>query len=810
METLLQDVRIGVRRLRKDRAFTALVLAVIALGVGSNTALYSLLNATLFRPLPIDRPEELVALFTTDARNPGRLPNSHLNIVDYRDRSSDFAGMTAYTVAPVRLQTAGGSDEATALLVSGDYFSVLGVRPVLGRTFVAEEDRAPGAHPVAVISYGLWQRRFGGDPAIAGKSLTINRLPFTIVGVAPQGFTGVTLNIADVWVPMMMYQAVPTGFDWYNSRRGLFLGAAARLKPGTDRRQAQANLDVLSRQLQQEHPAENDRRSTALVPLLDARLDPNGNRSVLAAVGLLYTVVAIVLLVGCANVANLLLVRGASRRREIATRLALGARRGRLVRQLLTESLVLALIAGAAGVLLAYWTVHAAAANVAMPIDRSYLLDGRVLIFALAVTLAAGLVFGLAPAVHASRPNVMGIIKGDDAPAGRAGRRLSMRQALFVAQVALSLVALVGSGLFIRSLQKAETVDPGFETRSILLAGFDLGREGYRETAGRLFEEQLLARAGGMSGVRSAALAQNPPFAGGLFRTVFLEGNAAGSSRDGVVVQTNIVGPGYFETLGIPLIAGRDVSADDRDGGPAAVVVNETMAKKFWPAEDPLGKHFRFFGDARPQQVVGIVRDTKYNSLMETPQPFIYRALTQNYTPSVTLHVRAARDPREIAGPLRAAVQELDNTLPLASVRTLRMQIDASLRPQRVAAALLALFGLLALALATIGIYGLTSYSVVQRTRELAIRAALGAEPRAIVRLVLVEGLRLAAIGVAIGITIAFLASRALAGLLFGVSPADPATFVTTSLVLATVAAAGCYLPARRGTKVNPIVALRS
>ena len=252
------------------------------------------------------------------------------------------------------------------------------------------------------------------------------------------------------------------------------------------------------------------------------------------------------------------------------------------------------------------------------------------------------------------------------------------------------------------------------------------------------------------------------------------------------------------------------MSADDRDGGPAAVVVNETMAKKFWPAEDPLGKHFRFFGDARPQEVVGIVRDTRYNSLMETPQPFIYRALTQNYTPSVTLHVRAARDPREIAGPLRAAVQELDNTLPLASVRTLRMQIDASLRPQRVAAALLALFGLLALALATIGIYGLTSYSVVQRTRELAIRAALGAEPRAIVRLVLVEGLRLAAIGVAIGITIAFLASRALAGLLFGVSPADPATFVTTSLVLATVAAAGCYLPARRGTKVDPIAALRA
>ena len=813
----MNDIKYGFRMLLRSPAFTAVAALSLALGIGANTAIFSLVNVLLLRPIPVEDPARLASVFTTDQRNPGNLPLSHLNYKDARDQNRVFSGMAAFTFAQLNWSTGSESEEILAQVVSGNYFSLLGVQPTIGRGFLAEEDAKPT--PVAVVSHGFWERSLGSDPAVVGRTLTLNRTPFTVIGIAPRGFTGTLLGGApSVFVPMSMHDIVQPNFDWYEQRRGLFLFAFGRLRPGVSIDQARANLSTIFSQLEQAFPNDNKGRSAGAVPLLDARLNPGGQGGapVVQLSMILMAVVGIVLLIACANVANLLLARANRRRREIAIRLALGAARVRLLRQLLTESLMLSTLGGTLGLLLAYWLMDALVAadlQLPIPIDDSVTIDGRVLLFTGLLALVTGVLFGLAPAIQASRPDVVSVLKNEIVASGSGRgwfRFLSLRQALVVAQVALSLVSLIAAGLFLRSLRDAQGIDTGFETRGVLVMEVNLGREGYTPERGQLFYQQVAERVAALPGVQHASVAQNPPLGGGLLRSIFPEG-ADTTTQDRILVQVNSVSPGYLETIDVELLRGRDVELTDTAGAPQVVVINETMAARFWPGQDAIGKRFKFFGDEPFTTVIGVARDAKYNGIAEDPIPFIYQPLGQNYTPQATLHVRTAQDAASLAGAVRREIQELDPTLSVFDVRTLEDQVSQALAPLRNNVVVLATFGGLALLLASIGLYGVANYSVGQRTREIGVRMALGASGSSVLRLVLGHGLALVAAGLAAGLVLSLLLSVAVPpDLLPNVSARDPWTFVATSALLAVVALIASYIPARRATRIDPLVALRT
>lgn len=814
---LFQDLKYGARTLLKSPGFTIVALLSLALGIGANTAIFSLINAVLLRPLPVADPQTLVSVSTTDERNPGNLPLSHLNYNDLRAQNAVFTDMAAFTFAQVNYSAGRESEQIPAQIVSGNYFTVLGTQPALGRGFLAEEDAR--ATPVAVLDHGFWERSFGSDPAVIGRTITLNRVPFTIVGVAPKNFSGTLLGGGpSVWLPMSMHLVAQPGFDWYDTRRGLFLFAIGRLKPGVTIDAARANLRTVFAGLERAFPTDNKGRSATAVPLLDARLNPNGQgpNIVVQISTLLMIVVGIVLLIACANIANLLLARASKRRREVAIRLALGAKRSRLVRQLLTESLLLSIAGGVAGLVVAYWTLSAmvsADLPLPFPIDDALSLDPRVLAFTAVLAVLTGILFGLVPAIQASRPDVVPVLKNEIVPSA-AGRRgimamLSLRQVLVVAQVALSLISLIAAGLFLRDLRHAQEIDPGFVTSGVLVMNFNLGREGYTPERGQLFYQQIVERVSGLPGVQHASIAQNPPLAGGFLRSVFPEG-ADTTTQDRVLVQVNPVSIGYFDTMGIRVMRGRDFTTGDTETSPKVVVINQTMAERFWPGQDPIGRRFKFFGDEDYTTVIGVAKDSKYNGVAEDPIPFIYEPLRQNYTPAGTLHVRAAGDAAQLAGAVRRQVQEVDPTLSVFDVRTLEQQVSESLQPLRMNVVLLTVFGALALLLASIGLYGVANYSVTQRTREIGVRMALGAAPSSVLRLVLGRGLALVAAGLAVGLVAAFFVASLLRSLIVGVSPRDPVTFAATAAVLGVVAMLASYIPARRATRIDPLIALRT
>lgn len=814
---MIHDIQYGLRMLVRSPAFAAVAALSLALGIGANTAIFSLVNILLLRPIPVAEPAQLVSVFTTDQRNPGNLPLSHLNFKDLRDQNQVFTGMAAIGFAQVNWSTGSEAEPVQVQVVSGNYFSLLGAQPVLGRGFLAEEDEKPT--PVAVLSHGFWERSFGSDPSIVGRILTLNRTPFTVVGIAPKGFTGTLLGGGPaLWVPMSIHDVVQPNFNWYETRRGLFLFAFGRLKPGVSLDQARANLKTVFAQLEQAYPADNAGRSAGAVPLLDARLNPGGQggAQVVQISMILMTVVGIVLLIACANIANLLLARANTRRKEIAIRLALGAARTRLIRQLLTESLLLALIGGSLGLLLAYWLLGwlvSADLQLPIPIDDTVTIDGRVLGFTALLALTTGVLFGLAPAIQASRPDVVPVLKNETVPAG-AGRGwtrvVSLRQALVIAQVALSLVSLIAAGIFLRSLRDARATDTGFETRGVLVMNMNLGREGYTPERAQRFYEGAVERVKGLPGVIGAAIAQNPPLAGGAFRSVFPEG-ADTTTQDRILVQVNSVSPGYLETIDVPLLRGRDFTPNDTTGTPLVVIINETMANRFWPGQEAIGKRFKFFGDDEFTTVIGIARDARYNGIAEDPIPFIYQPIRQNYTPQATLHVRAAGNAAALASAVRQQILEIDPTLSVFNVRTLEDQVSGALEPLRINVVVLATFGGLALLLASIGLYGVASYSVGQRTREIGVRMALGASPGSVLTLVLGHGLLLVGIGLTVGILLALVLAPAVPpDLLPNVSARDPWTFVTTSAILGAVALIASYIPARRATRIDPLVALRT
>jgi macrolide transport system ATP-binding/permease protein len=829
MSNFFQDLKFGARLLAKTPGFTAIAALSLALGIGANTTIFTLVNAVLLNPLPVEDPSQLVSVFASDDRNKdapggggGFLQMSPANYKDIRDKNEVFTGLAAHQGLPLNISGGTGDPQQVfGEIVTGNYFGVLGAHPIFGRGFLPDEDRVPGEKLVCVLGYGEWQKRFGGDPSIVGRQIDIDGQKFTVVGVMPRGFKGTNaIGAPALWVPFMTYQQTTTGFLLEliapENRRGLIFNVTGRLKPGVSVQQAEANVKTIARQLEQEYPNENKGRNVTIVPLAQATVNPGFRNNLVVAGSVLMTIVGLVLLIACANVANLLLARASVRQREIAVRLSLGAGRGRLILQLLTEGTMLAVIGGAAGLVLAYW-----AQGVLWSFRPPFLQadaidlhpDARVLLFTFGVSVATGVLFGLAPAIQASRPDLVVELKEKTTAPSGSNRLFSLRNLLVTAQVALSLVALVGAGLFLRSLENAQRISPGFDADHLATVTFDLGGQGYTEQRGQQFQQRALERATSIPGVQSAVVSSTIPlFNGGFSRTVFLEGQDASDRRAGRLVQITVTSVKYFETLGIPILRGRGLLETDQPNTPAAVVINETMAKRFWPDEDAIGKRFKFFGQTVFQQVVGVAKDSKYNFIGEDPTPYIYQATTQVYQPTVSLIVKAA-NPGAALGTLRGEIQQLDRNMPLTGVFTLNDIFDQSLWAPRMAASLLVIFAALSLLLAVIGIYGVMAYAVNQRTREIGLRIALGASPGGVLQMVVWQGLRLTILGVGVGLlvsfAVSFTASRLLATVLFNVSPTDVVTFVVVPLVLSVAALVASYIPALRATRIDPMTALR-
>jgi predicted permease len=821
MANFLQDLRYGARLLLKSPGFTLVAALSLALGIGANTTIFTLINAVLLHPLPVEDPSQLVSVWTSDERNAGNgafgfLQTSALNYRDYRDKNEVFSGLAAHQGIP--LSISGGTGDPQQVfgeIVTGNFFDVLGAKPIIGRGFRPEEDRTPGAALVTVLGYGEWQKRFGGDPGLVGRTITLNGQAFTVIGIMPKEFKGTNaIGAPALWVPYMTYPQTTSGFfrESIDSRRALVFNMTGRLKSGVTLKQAEAHLKTIGTQLAREYPNDNQGRNVTLIPLAQATVNPGFRNNIVMAGGLLMTIVGLVLLIACANVANLLLARASVRQKEIAVRLSLGASRSRLIMQLLTEGTLLALLGGAVGLLVAYW-----AQDLLWSFRPPFLQadaidlhpDLRVLLFTIGISLVTGVIFGLAPAIQASRPDLVVELKErSGAPAG-SNRIFSLRNCLVAAQVALSLIALIGAGLFLRSMQNAQRTNPGFDADHLASISFDLGAQGYTEERGRQFQRTVLERAASVPGVSGATLAGSVPlFNGGFARTVFLEGQDTTDRRSGKLVQIDVVGPKFLETFGIPLMRGRAFSESDQPNTPAVVIVNETMAKRFWPDQDAVGKRFKFFGQNYFSLVVGVAKDSKYNFIGEGPTPYIYQPLSQAYQPQVSLIVKAAQ-PSSVLGTVRAEVQQLNRNLPLTGIFTLPEIFDQALWAPKMGASLLAIFAALSLLLAVIGIYGVMAYSVSQRTRELGIRMALGASRRDVVRMVVWQGLRLTLMGVAIGLVASFFATRLITTMLFDVSATDAVTFIIVPLVLAAAALGASYLPALRATRIDPMVALR-
>jgi predicted permease len=814
VENLLADLRYAFRTLARRPVFTLVAVLSLGLGIGANTTIFSLVDVLLLRALPVADPDHLVKIYTLDAKNPGvQVPLlSHLNWKDYREQAHSWSGILGYDSVQISVSTGGEAALLAGQLVSENYFGVLGVRAARGRTFTEEEGTKLGAHPVAVVSDHFWRQQLGADAGAVGRTVTLNGHPFTVVGVAPAGFTGGDIGVQpEIWVPMAMNRQITPdpAINWYETRRGLFVTAIGRLRPGVTVAGARAEMSGLARRLAEEYPADNKGRSVELVPLAQATLPPGQREELVGASLLLLGVVGLVLLIACANVANLLLARGMARRREIAVRLSQGARRGRLVRQLLTESLVLALLGGAAGLLLMTWADRALLAvlpDLPNPVTLELGLDPRVLAFALAITLGSGILFGLAPALASTRPQLMGALKSQAAVAPVPGRGLGLRGALVAGEVALSLVALITAGLFLRSLAAARRIDPGFATSHLLSFSLDVGLYGLDKAHGEQLYRSIREQVATLPGVEAVALAEAGPLQPSLIRSVFLEG--AENPDSGLLVQVDAIDPAFFRTVAVPIVAGRGFTDGDRKGTQDSAVVNRTLAEKFWPHQDPLGKRFHFHGRP-PIEVIGVARDAKYNSVSENPQPYVYLALAQHYVTGVTLLARAGGDAAALLPSVERQVRALAPGMPLVGAGTLAEELDASLWAPRFGAFLLVLFGALALLLAAIGIYGVMSFAVAQRGRDIGIRMALGARRGTVLGMVVAQGMFQVALGLAAGFALALAASRLAGSLLIGTSPTDPVTFLATPLILSLVALVSLYLPARRATRVNPTVALR-
>ena len=822
-DEMFQDLRFGLRTMRRSLRLTIVAVLSLALGIGANTAIFSVVNALMLRPLPYRAPERLVKVYQAQPDPAkGMLPSlwSYLRFEILRDQNQSFAAVAGFTQSPYNLTGTDAPEQLQVEVASASYFPLLGVEAVVGRTFTADEDRAPGANLAAMLSYGLWQRRFGGDPQALGKTIELDRRAFTIVGVLPPGFRGQS-GAADVWFPMMAAPAfVPRILVNPND---YWFQVIARLKDGVSPEQAQAEMQRAGEQIERKYPGPKqtlpgNAKLPVLAPLQAAKVDPAIKRSFL----ILLAAVALALLIACANTANLLLARAVARQREFALRAALGAGRLRLIRQLITESMLLALLGGALGVLVARWGLELLKSL--RPSDdarfwTSYTrafdffainLDWRVLSFNFTLALLTGALFGLFPAIQSSFVNVNESLKegaGGSSVGSRGLRKFGARNLLVVAEIALSLVLLAGAGLMIKSLARLQAVSLGFAPENALTMTV------YSRDAKPEFYERLLARVQALPGVEAASFSRTGPLLGHSARTVMdIEGRA---DIEQAGIGFHSVSPDYFKTLGIALRRGRVFTAQDRVGAPRVAIINQAAAEKFFPGEDPVGKRLRPYVPPEYEttekfvEVVGVVGNVRYGRLEEAIEPDVYVSSLQPTDPTPTLIVRTRVDPAALTAAVRREALALDRNVPITAVQTMKERAAEVTSRTRFIAVLLGLFAALALLLAAMGIYGVMAYSVSARTREMGIRIALGAQTHDVLRLVMRDGLVLLAAGLAIGSVAAFAAARVLRSQLYEVSSSDPMTFIAVALLLAFVACLACYFPARRAANADPMTALR-
>lgn len=814
-----RDVRYALRSMIKAPGFTAVAVLTLGLGIGANTAIFTVINAVFLRAIPVRNPERLMSIFTSDQRNSALgayLPVSYPNADDIRRQSQSFSGIALRSTTGVSMTVDGQPQRFAAEIVSGNFFDVLGVPARLGRTFRPEEDRELGSGPVVVLSYGLWERKFGSDHRVIGETVLLNGQGFTVIGVAPRGFQGTgVLGGPDLWVPMSMHDQIFTGFQkfYFNERRFLGFFVVGRLKDGVSEAQARSELLAMGSNLQTAYPIPNKDRTFTLVPLLQSTIDPNQRSLFTRAGNIMMAVVGLVLLIACVNVANLLLARSSGRKREVSIRLALGASRAQIIAQLLTESVILAVVGAGLGVGLAIigrnvlWQFRPPFLQQAQ-LDLS--LDINVLLFTLFVAIGSGIVFGLAPALQASRPDLISELKERAGGEVFTGRRFRIRDLFVVVEVALSLVALIGAGMFLISLHNAQKVDPGFNADHLAMLSFDLGSLNYEPARVKEFQRRTLEAVQGVPAVESATLAANVPLLGGAFaRSVFPEGQGENTTRNGILSSIDAISPQYLQTMGIPLMRGDTFDDSLLEEGLKVAIINQAAASRFWPGEDPIGKRFKFFGQNEWHEVIGVARDSKYNTLGEEPTPYIYLPLVQDRRAAVTLFFRTTADPKTTINAVRTTVQMLDRNLPLTNVWPIGQVIDQALWAPRFGAGLLTIFALIAVVLCAVGIYGVVGYSVGLNLRQIGIRLALGAQPRDVLLMVLRQSATMMGIGLAIGVTASIALVGLITSLLYGVNGNTPITVTVLAAFLALVGLIASYFPARQASAVDPLVVLR-
>jgi macrolide transport system ATP-binding/permease protein len=809
---LLQDLRFGGRMLLRSPGFSALAILCLTLGIGANAAVFSWIEGILLRPYPlVVGQDRLVAVTGTNRGEPGHTDVSWPDWLELQRNSTLVEAFIAEKITGTTLSVGDRAERASGSIVSANYFDAIGVHPMLGRGFDPGEDTGRNAHPVTVISYQMWQERFHGDPDIIGKTQALAGLPHTIVGVAPKGFFGTFVGYAfQFWVPASMQTQFDAGVYKLEDRSARWIEGYVRLKPGVSIQQAQTELSAVAVRLEQDFPDTNRGRGIRLFPLWQTPFNNAG--ALLPTLGIALVVVVSVLLIACANVGNLLLVRAFARHQEMTIRLSVGAGRGRLVKQLVTEGLILSVVAAAGGVIVATWLRNALAlltpARGGVLLRLPGELDWRVLAMSATVGMAATLLFALVPAVLTSNIDLAGALRSEAGGVVGSHRRAWIRSTLVLIQVSLSFVLLVGAALLIQSMQAIRHASPGFSAKGVLTTSVDLFTAGYDPARARVFQDELIDRLQALGGVESAAFSRMTPFSYRSYSSasIAVDGYEAPVDQQ-PTVEYNEVGPGYLATVGIPLVSGREFTRADSETGPLTAVVDETMAAQFWRGADPVGRRVQVKG--RWMQIVGVARAAKYHNLLETPQPFFYVPLRQHFSASAALQIRTAQGPGAIAPALVREIHALDGNVAPGELITMREQVDRTTASQRIAVTILVAFGGLALILAAVGLYGVMAATVSQSTRELALRMALGANASDVLRLVMGKGLALTAIGVALGGLAAFQTTRLMGYLLYNVSPRDPTAFAAASLVVVVAALVACVVPAWRAIRTDPIQALR-
>jgi macrolide transport system ATP-binding/permease protein len=812
IETTLQDLRFGFRMLRRNPGFSILAILCLTLGIGANTAVFSWVEGILFRPYPaVTHQEQLLALTGTARGESGPTAISWPDLLDLQRSCTQIDSFIVNKIMGTTLSVGDRAEVTVGSIVSANYFDAIGVHPIIGRGFEPAEDSGRNAHPVTVISYQLWQGRFKGDPQIIGKTQRLSGVVHTIVGVAPEGFYGTFVGWGmQFWVPASMEETFEAGGYKLEDRSARWIEAYVRLKPGVTSVQAQQEISAVAKRLEADYPDTNRGRGIKLWPLWQTPFNNAG--TLLPTLEIMLAVVVFVLLIACANVGNLLLVRSFVRRNEMTVRLAIGAGRGRLLKQLFTEGLILSAFGAAGGLLLAHWSRHAlvllfpARGGVAMYLPGE--IDGRVLALSTSVCLITALLLGLVPAMQTGKLDLAGALKAESSGVVGGGGRAWVRSGLVLVQISLSFVLLVGAGLLLQSLQRIRTTSPGFSTHGVLFTAVDLVSAGYDVQRAQIFQDELTDRVKALPGVESAAFARRTPLGYGTYSSTPIEVDGYQPPPEELpTVQYNEVGPDYFATMGIPLVSGREFTRADGEKAAPVAIVNETMAAQYWRGKNPIGERVQVKGGW--MQVVGVAKDSKYQSLREAPKAFFYLPRRQNFSIGGGLYIRTPLSPETIAAALARAVHALDGNLALYEVITLQEQVDRSTSPQLVAVTLIGILGGFALLLAVIGLYGVMSYAVSQSTRELGLRMALGAGASNLLRLVMSRGLALTAGGVALGAAVALGLTRLLGNLLYKVSPRDPLAFGSAFVAMTIAALAACFLPAWRATRTDPARALR-